>query len=124
MKDANSLPGLISRYFRHPRNSFEKWFSSIPNLAANNDKGKSRDINHGAQEAVEPKQRYHDLMLKLQRNSSGTSPERERPRNGQQLQEAVSDIVRQGKEKMASAHSKEEILLEFIDGLYKMRSLL
>ena len=98
MKDANSLPGLISRYFRHPRNSFEKWFSSIPNLAANN-KGKPRDINHGAQEAqeaVEPKKRYHDLMLKLQRNYSGTSPERERPRNGQQLQEAVSDIVCQG----------------------------
>jgi hypothetical protein len=124
MKDANSLPGLISRYFRHPRTSLEKWFSSIPNLAANNDKGKPRDINHGAQETVESKQRYHNLILKLQGNHPGTPPESERPRNGQQLQEAVSDIVRQGKEKMASAHSKEEILLEFIDGLYKIKSLL
>ncbi len=124
MKDANSLPGLIFRYFRHHRNSLEKWFSSIPNLAANNDKGKLRHINHSNPEAVEPKQRYNDLMLKLQSNYSGTSPERERPRNGHQLQAAVSDIVRQGKEKMASAHSKEEILLEFIDGLYKIKSLL
>jgi len=124
MKDANSWPGLISRYFRHPRISFEKWFSSIPNLAANDNKGKPHDINHGAQESVEPEQRYHDLMLKLQGNHSRTPPERGSPRNGQQLQEAVSDIVRQGKEKMASAQSKEEILLEFIDGLYKIKSLL
>jgi hypothetical protein len=124
MKDANSWPGLISRYFRHPRTSLERWFSSIPNLAANADRVKPPDINRGVREAVEPEQRYHDLMLKLQRNYSGTSPERGRPQNGQQLQAAVSDIVSQGKKKMASAQSKEEILLEFIDGLYKIKSLL
>jgi hypothetical protein len=124
MKDANSWPGLISRYFRHPRTSLEKWFSSIPNLAANADMVKPHDINHGVREAVEPEQRYHDLMLKLHRNYSGTSPERGSPQNGQQLQAAVSDIVSQGKKKMASAQSKEEILLEFIDGLYKIKSLL
>lgn len=124
MKGANSWPVLISRHFRHPRTSFGKWFSSIPNLSANGNRVKPHDINHGAREAVEPEQRYHDLMLKLQGNHSGTPPERESPRNGQQLQEAVSDIVSQGKKKMASARSKEEILLEFIDGLYKIKSLL
>jgi hypothetical protein len=124
MKDANSWPGLISRYFRHPRNSFEKWFSGIPNLAANGDKGKPHDISPGVREVVEPEQRYHDLLLRLQGDRSGMPPEGEKPKNGQQLQETVDDIVSQGKQKMASAHSKEEILLEFIDGLYKIRSLL
>jgi hypothetical protein len=36
----------------------------------------------------------------------------------------VSDIVSQGKQRMASAQSKDEVLLEFIDGLYKIKSLL
>ena len=124
MKDANSWPGLISRYFRHPRNSIEKWFSSIPNLAPNGDRVKPHDINHGAREAVEPEQRYHDQMLRLQGNHLGMPQETERPKNGRQLQEAVNNIVCQGKEKMASARSKEEILLEFIDSLYKIKSLL
>jgi len=123
MKDANNWPDLISRYFRRSRTSFEKWFSSIPNLAAG-DKSLPHDINHGTREVAEPEQRYHDLLVRLQRNHSGTPRERERPKNGQQLQETVDDIVRQGKQKMASAHNKEEILLEFIDGLYKIKSLL
>ena len=123
MKDANSWPDLISRYFRRSRTSFEKWFNSIPNLAAG-DKSLPHDINHGTSEVVEPEQRYHDLLVRLQRNHSGVLLERDRPGSARQLQEAVNDIVRQGKEKMANAHSKEEILLEFIDGLYKIKSLL
>jgi hypothetical protein len=123
MKAASSWPGLISRYLRRPRISLEKWFSSIPNLAG--DAGdRPSDTNRDTRETAEPEQRYHDLMLKLQRNRYGALPETERPKNGLKLQEAVSDIVSQGKQRMASAQSKDEVLLEFIDGLYKIKSLL
>jgi hypothetical protein len=123
MRDANSWPDLISRYFRRSRTSFGKWFNNIPNLAAS-DKSLPHDINHGTGQVAEPEQRYHDLLVRLQRSHSGAPLGRDRPRSAQQLQEAVNDIVRQGKEKMANAHSKDEILLEFIDSLYKIKSLL
>ncbi|MBN1862521.1 MAG: hypothetical protein JW790_02630 [Dehalococcoidales bacterium] len=124
MKGTSSLPGLISRCLRYPRISFERWFSSIPNLAADGDGAKPRSTNHDTPKAAEPGQRYQELRLKLQGNSSPTPQETERLQNGHQLQEAVSDIVRQGKQRMASARSREEVLLEFIDGLYKIKSLL
>ena len=126
MKDANSWPDLISRYLKHSKTSFEKWFNSIPNLAAAGNKDVRGNTNSGAREAVglDHEQRYRDLLVKIQGDHSGVPGGREGPRSVQQLQEIVNDIVRERKERMASAHSKEEILMEFMTGIYKIKSLL
>ena len=120
MKDANSWPDLISRYLKRSKTSLEKWFNGIPNLATAGNKGVPDDTNSGAREVVglDHELRYHDLLVKLQGDYSRV------PRSVQQLQEIVNDIVCERKEKMANAHSKEEILMEFMAGLYKIKSLL
>ncbi len=124
MKDANGRPDLISRCLRRSKTSFTKLFNSIPNLATDGDKSVHRDAKSAAKEVAKPEQRYQDLLAKLQRDHAGVPRAIERPRNVRQLQEAVNDIVRERKQKMANAHSKEEILLEFVGGLYKIKSLL
>jgi hypothetical protein len=124
MKDANSRPDLISRYIKRSRTSFKKLFNSIPNLAPDGYKSVHRDTKSAAREVAKPEQRYQDLLAKLQRDHAGVPRARESPRSVRQLQEAVNDIVRERKQKMANAHSKEEILLEFVGGLYKIKSLL
>ncbi|MFC1938555.1 hypothetical protein ACFLWM_00125 [Chloroflexota bacterium] len=126
MKDANSGPDLISRYLKGSKASFEKWFNRIPNLAAVGDKRVRGGKNSRAREVVglEHEPRYHDLLVELQGDHSGTLRGKESPRSVQQLREIVNEIVRERKEKMASAHSKEEILMEFMTGLYKIKSLL
>lgn len=126
LKDINSWPDLISRYLKHSKTSFEKWFNSIPNLAAVGNKGVRGDTNSGAREVVglDHEQRYHDLLVKIQGDHSGVPKGSESPKSVQQLREIVNDIVCERKEKMANAHSKEEILMEFMTGLYKIKSLL
>ena len=126
MKDANSWPDLISRYLKRPKTSFEKWFNSIPNLAAVGNKSSRGGTNSGARAAVglDHEQRYQELLVKIQGDHSGVSKGRESPKSVQQLQEIVNGIVCERKEKMANAHSKEEILMEFMTGLYKIKSLL
>jgi hypothetical protein len=124
MKDANSRPDLISRYLKRSTTSFKKLLNSIPNLAPDGDKSVHRDTKSVAREVAKPEQRYQDLLAKLQRDHAGVPRARESPRSVRQLQEAVNDIVRERKQKMANAHSKEEILLEFVGGLYKIKSLL
>jgi hypothetical protein len=126
MKGTNSWPDVMSRYLKRSKTSLGKWFNSIPNLAAAGDTSVHDATNSGAREVVglDHDQRYHDLLVKLQRDHSGATAEGERPRSVQQLQEIVNDIVRERKEKMAKAHSKEEILMEFMTGLYKIKSLL
>jgi len=126
MKDANSWPDLISRYLKRSKTSFEKWFNGIPNLATAGNKGVPDDTNSGAREvvALDHELRYHDLLVKLQGDYSRVQRGREIPRSVQQLQEIVNDIVCERKEKMANAHSREEILMEFMAGLYKIKSLL
>jgi hypothetical protein len=124
MKDANSQPHLISRYLRRSRASFKKLFNIIPNLAPGGDKGVHRNTKATTGEAAKPEQTYQDLLAKLQRDHNGVPRAIERPRSVQQLQEVVNDIVRERKQKMANANSKEEILLEFVGGLYKIKSLL
>lgn len=125
MKDANSWPDLISRCLKRSRTSLGKWFNNIPNLAAANT-GVAVDTSPRAGEAVglDHEQRYRDLLVKIHGDLSGVPREREAPRNVQQLQEIVNDIVVERKERMANAHSKEEILMEFMTGLYKIKSLL
>ncbi|MEJ2046829.1 MAG: hypothetical protein P8X92_01805 [Dehalococcoidia bacterium] len=127
MRDTNSWPDLISRYFRRSKTSLGKWFNSIPNLAAAGNTGARSNTNSAAGKAVgliDHEQRYRDLLVKIQGDHSGVPGGRESPRSVQQLQEIVNDIVRERKERMASAHSKEEILMEFMTGLYKIKSLL
>ena len=126
MKDANSWPDLISRYLKRPKTSFERWFNSIPNLAAVGNKSGRSDTNSGTKKAVglDHEQIYRDLLLKIQGEHSEVPKGRESPKSVQQLQEIVNDIVGERKEKMANAHSKEEILMEFMTGLYKIKSLL
>jgi hypothetical protein len=124
MKDANSRPDLISRYLKRSRTSFRKLFNSIPNLAPDGDKSAYRDTKSVAGEVAKPEQRYQDLLARLQRDQAGAPRARESPRSVRQLQEVVNDIVRERKHKMANAHSKEEILLQFVGGLYKIKSLL
>jgi hypothetical protein len=125
MKDANSWPDLISRYLKRSKTSLGKWFNSIPNLAADNTDVPS-DTSPRAGKVVEldHEQRYHDLLVKIHGDHSGVPKGREGPRSVQQLQQIVNDIVIERKERMANAHSKEEILMEFMTGLYKIKSLL
>ena len=125
MKDANSWPDLISRCLKRSRTSLGKWFNNIPNLAAANT-GVHSDTSSRAGEAagLNHEQRYRDLLVKIHGDHSKVPGEREVPRNVQQLQEIVNDIVVERKERMATAHSKEEILMEFMTGLYKIKSLL
>jgi len=125
MKDANSWPDLISRYLKRSRTSLGKWFSSIPNLAADNTDVHSDTISRAGKVAeLDHEQRYHDLLVKIHGDHSGVPKGREGPKSVQQLQEIVKDIVIERKERMANAHSKEEILMEFMTGLYKIKSLL
>jgi hypothetical protein len=124
MKDANSRPDLISRCLKRSRTSFQRLFNSIPDLASDADKSIHHNTKSAAREVAKPEQRYQDLLAKLQRDHTGVPRARERPRNVRQLQEAVNNIVRERKQKMAKAHSKEEILLAFVGGIYKIKSLL
>lgn len=125
MRDTQSWPDFISRYLKRSKTSLGKWFNSIPNLAAGNNGGRV-STNSGTVEVIEldHDQRYQDLLAKIQGDHSEVPGGREGPRSVQQLQEIVNDIVRERKERMANAHSKEEILMEFMTGLYKIKSLL
>ena len=126
MKNTNSGPDSISRCLKRSRTSLGKWFNRIPNLATANNKSVPDDTKSGAREVVglEHELRYHDILVKLRGDHSTVPRVRENPRSVQQLQEIVNDIVRERKDKMANAHSKEEILMEFMTGLYKIKSLL
>ncbi len=124
IKDANSRPDLISCCLKRSRTSFQRLFNSIPNLAPDGGKSVHRNAKSLAEEVAKTEQRYQGLLAKLQRDHTGVTRARERPRSVQQLQEAVNDIVHERKQKMANANSKEEILLEFVGGIYKIKSLL
>ncbi len=124
MKNNNSRPDLISRCLKSSRTSFKKLFNSIPNLTPDGDKSVHLNTKFLAREVAKSEQRYQYLLAQLQRDHNGVSGARERPRSVRQIQEAVNDIVLERKQKMAKAHSKEEILLEFVGGIYKIKSLL
>ena len=124
MKDASSGPVLVSRYLKRSMASFGKWFNSIPNLAASGETSLPRKVKPVVTKILEAGLDYHDLLLKLQGKQYGNLPEGERPASVQQLEEAVNRIVAEGKKNMASAHSREELLLGFMDGIYKIKTLL
>ena len=124
MKDANSWSGLISRYLRRSRTSFQKWFNNVPNLATGSETGVHYEIKSGVEKLEEPQLGYHGLLIKLRDEQDLGLPDEEKPRSVRHLQEAVDKIVCRGKEKMADAHSQEEIIMGFMADIYKIKSLL
>ena len=118
MRNTNSAIGMISRCPKLFRASFSRLFSRIPNLASHSDIIQN-ETPHDDNANGELNDWYGKLLAKIHQGPDGDKLD-----NVEQLQQAVTEIVRDGKQQMANAESTEEILFMFMAGMYKIKSLM
>ena len=115
----------MSRYLKRSKTSISRFFNRIPNLAVDQESDSSfnKDIPPDTGNADELRQWYDQLLAKV-RDGPREESYGGKLEDVQQLQKAVDEIVRDGKDKMADSQSTEEIVFRFMAGIYKIKSLL
>ncbi len=117
MSNTNHSPGMIHRGLMRSKALLSRLFSRIPNLASDSDNGHKPPQSTDNTENLNDW--YGNLLAKVHKEPNG-----DKPNNAEQLQQAVTEIICEGKQQMADAESTEEIMFTFMAGMYKIKSLM